>query len=138
MGAFPLILVAMILYNVAAFGGGLAGQHDMTAMLGESFSIAMPSGTAFKFSYSDVFVAFTLVLLFVEVVKATRTGRGEILNHAFSTLTFVGALVEFLLLKGFATPAFCLLVAMSLFDVIAGYTISIVSARRDLMVPGRD
>jgi hypothetical protein len=138
MGAFPLILVAMILYNVAAFGGGLAGQHDMTAMLGEGFSIAMPSGTAFKFSYGDVFVAFTLILLFIEVVKATRTGRGEILNHAFSTLTFVGALVEFLLLKGFATPAFCLLVAMSLFDVIAGYTISIVSARRDLMVPGRD
>jgi hypothetical protein len=138
MGAFPLILVAMILYNVAAFGGGLAGQHDMTAMLGEGFSIAMPSGTAFKFNYGDAFVAFTLILLFIEVVKATRTGRGEILNHAFSTLTFVGALVEFLLLKGFATPAFCLLVAMSLFDVIAGYTISIVSARRDLMVPGRD
>ena len=31
-----------------------------------------------------------------------------------------------------------ILVAMSLFDVVAGYTISIVSARRDLMVPERD
>ena len=74
----------------------------------------------------------------MEVIKASRTGRGEILNHAFSTLTFVGALMEFLLLKGFATPAFALLVAMSLFDVVAGYTIAIISARRDLMVPERD
>jgi hypothetical protein len=72
------------------------------------------------------------------MVKATRTGRGEILNHAFSTLTFVAALVEFLLLKGFATTAFFLLAAMCLFDVVAGYTISIVSARRDFSVPERD
>ncbi|HEY0267417.1 MAG TPA: hypothetical protein VGC16_11730 [Rhizomicrobium sp.] len=138
MGAFPLILVAMVVYNIAVFGGGLAGQHDMTALLGHGFSIAMPSTDAFRFTYGDVFVAFTLTLLFAEVVKATRTGRHEILNHAFSTLTFVAALVEFLLLKGFATPAFGLLVAMSLFDVVAGYTISIVSARRDLMVPERE
>ncbi len=138
MGAFPLLLVAVILYNVIALGGGLAGQHDVPALLGQSFTIAMPSTDAFRFTYGDVFVAFALTLLFVEVIKASRTGRGEILNHAFSTLTFVGALVEFLLLKGFATPAFALLVAMSLFDVVAGYTIAIVSARRDLMVPGRD
>jgi hypothetical protein len=138
MSAFPLLLFSLGLYNLLAFGGGLAGQGDIAAMLGEGFSVKMPSNELWHFNYADVFVAFSLCLLFVEMVKATRTGRGEILNHAFSTLVFVGALVEFLLLKGFATSAFFLLVAMTLFDVVAGYTISIVSARRDLMVPGRD
>jgi len=98
----------------------------------------MPSGDVWTLTGADVFVTASFCLLFVEIVRATRTGRGEILNHAFSTLTFVAALVEFLLLKGFATSAFFLLTAMCLFDVVAGYTISIVSARRDLMVPRGD
>jgi len=138
MGAFPLLLFALVFYNLLAFGGGLAGQTDASALLNEGFGLTMPSGEIWHFAWSDIFVVFSLCLLFAEMVKATRTGRGEILNHAFSTLTFVAALMEFLLLKGFATSAFFLLVAMCLFDVVAGYTISIVSARRDFSVPERE
>jgi hypothetical protein len=137
MGAFPLLLLAVIFYNLLAFGGGMAGQQAAT-LLAQPFPVTMPSGDVWSFTGADLFVTAAFCLLFVETVKATRTGRGEILNHAFSTLTFVAALVEFLLLKGFATSAFFLLVTMCLFDVVAGYTISIVSARRDLMVPHGD
>jgi hypothetical protein len=136
MGAFPLLLIALGLYNLLAFGSGMAGQADISALLGQGLSLKLPSTDVWHVSYSDLFIAFSLCLLFLEMVKATRTGRAEILNHAFSTLIFVAALVEFLLLKGFATTAFFLLTAMCLFDVVAGYTISIVSARRDLTVPG--
>jgi hypothetical protein len=135
MGAFPLLFFALGLYNLLAFGGSLAGAADTAALLNENFGQHLPSGEVWHFSYSDIFIAFSLCLLFAEMVKATRSGRGEILNHAFSTLTFVAALVEFLLLKGFGTTAFFLLTAMCLFDVVAGYTISVVAARRDLMVP---
>lgn len=137
MGAFPLLLLAVIFYNLLAFGGGLAGQQAAT-LLGQPLALTLPSGDVWNLTGSDVFVTISLCLLFAETVKATRTGRGEILNHAFSTLTFVAALVELLLLKGFATSAFFLLTAMCLFDVVSGYTISIVSARRDLMVPQGD
>ena len=116
----------------------MAGQADASLLLNEGFGLTMPSGAVWHFTWSDVFVTFALSLLFVEMVKATRTGRSEILNHAFSTLIFVAALVEFLLLRGFATSAFFLLVAMCLFDVVAGYTISLVSARRDFSVPERE
>ena len=138
MGAFPQLLFALGLYNLLAFGGRLVGGADAATLLNENFGLRLPSGDLWHFSYSDIFVAFSLCLLFVEMVKATRSGRGEILNHAFSTLTFVAALVEFLLLKGFGTTAFFLLTAMCLFDVVAGYTISVVSARRDLIVPERE
>jgi hypothetical protein len=138
MSAFPLLLLAVIFYNLLAFGGGMAGGADIAALLNQGFSVTMPSGSVWTFTWSDLFVAVSLSLLFLEVVKATRTGRGEILNHAFSTLTFVAALVEFLLLKGFATSAFFLLTLMALFDVVAGYTISIISARRDLSMPTGD
>ena len=135
MSAFPLLLLALFLYNLLVFGGDLAGVGDIAALLNESFAVTMPSKDVWHFTWSDLFATFTLSLLFIEMVKATRTGRSEILNHAFSTLTFIGALVEFLLLKGFATSAFFLLTAIALFDVVAGYTISLVSARRDLSMP---
>jgi hypothetical protein len=68
----------------------------------------------------------------VEVVKATRTTSNEIINHGLSMLVFVIALIEFITLKGFATTPFFMIMFMTLFDVVAGYTISIVAAEHDL------
>jgi hypothetical protein len=133
LGAFPLILIAVILYNLAVFGGGAAG-HESLALLSQSFSLRVFSGDLWKISLGDLFIALALVLLFVETVKAARTSQREILNHAFSMLTFTGALVEFIALKGFGTTPFFLITAMCLFDTVAGYTISIIAAKRDLSV----
>jgi hypothetical protein len=136
MSAFPMILVAVILYNLVAFGGGVTGHGDMQSILDHSFKIQMFSGDVWKITVSDLFVALALALLFVEIVRAARSSQREILNHAFSMVTFCIALVEFIVLKGFSTSGFFLITAMCLFDVVAGYTISIVAARRDLgMVP---
>jgi len=137
MSAFPLILVAVILYNLVFFGGAMAGHHDMAGLLNQSFSLTMFSGDVWHITMADLFVLLALAMLFIETVKAARSTSREILNHAFSMLTFCVALVEFIVLKGFSTSAFFLITAMCLFDVVAGYTISIVSARRDLAVmPG--
>lgn len=137
LGAFPMILIAVIAYNVTAFGA-MATGHALPALLAQSFSVNMFSGDVWKVSLGDLFVAFSLVLLFVETVKATRTSRREILNHAFSVLTFVAALVEFVVLKGFGTSPFFFIAMMCLFDVVAGYTISILAAKRDLSVAPHD
>ncbi len=137
LGAFPLILIAVVLYNIAVFGGVATG-HETLALLAQSFNIRIFSGDLWKISLGDLFIALALVLLFVETVKASRTSRREILNHAFSMLTFVGALVEFIALKGFGTTPFFLITAMCLFDTVAGYTISIIAAKRDLSVAPRE
>lgn len=138
MRAFPTILIAVILYNLTVFGGAAAGQHDMTAILAQNFTIRMFSGDGWKIALGDLFILLALAMLFVEVLKATRTTTREIINHALSMLTFVGAMTEFLLLKGFGTSVFFFIAAMSLFDVVAGYTISIIAARRDMTLPAGD
>ena len=133
--AFPMILIAVILYNLTVFGGGASG-HEINALLAQNFTLKMFSGDAWKITLSDLFLLLALAMLFIETVKATRTTKREIVNHALSMLTFVVALVEFLVLKGFGTSTFFFITAMSLFDVVAGYTISIIAARRDMsMVP---
>ncbi len=133
-----MILIVVVLYNLTVFGGGAAGRHDMAAVLDQNFVIHMFSGDLWKVTWGDLFLMLALVMLFIETVKATRTTSREIVNHALSMLTFVGALVEFLMLKGFGTSVFFFITAMSLFDVVAGYTISIIAAKRDLSVEPRE
>ena len=135
--AFPMTLIAVAAYNLLVFGGGAAG-HDAAALLAHTITVPMSSGDAWKISAGDGLVTLALALLFIEVVKATRASQREIINHALSLLTFIGAVVEFLVLKGFATSTFFLITAMCLFDVVAGYTISIIAAKRDFNMPSHD
>jgi hypothetical protein len=135
--AFPMILIAILAYNALIFGGGAMG-HNAPALLGQNFPVTVFSGDIWKISLGDGLTALALALLFVEVVKATRSNHRAILNHALSMLTFVAALVEFIVFKGFGTSTFFLITAMCLFDVVAGYTISIIAARRDMTIPGHE
>jgi hypothetical protein len=130
----PLLVIPLIVYNLFALGGGVIGHYDIQDLLSlnHSVSVHMFSGDYWKFSFGDLLVLVSLMLLFVEVVKATRTTANEIINHGLSLLVFVIALIEFITLKGFATSPFFFIMVMTLFDVIAGYTISIVAAEHDL------
>ena len=128
MRLFPLLLIAVILYNIVAFGMG----HDVPGTLNSALSIHMFSGDVWRYSLGDALVTLSLILLFVEIIKSTRTSSNQIVNHGLSMLTFVVALVEFIVLKGFATSTFFLILVMCLVDVVGGYTISIVAAEHDL------
>lgn len=131
--ALPLMLVAVILYNLLALVH-LYDADTTLAMLNASFDVPMFSGHAWKLSLSDFIIVISISLLFVEVVKATRTEATEVINHALSMLVFVVCLVEFITLPAFADSAFFLITIMALFDVVAGFTITIVAARRDFGV----
>jgi len=131
---FPLMIIPLLIYNLFALGGGLIGHYDIQDLLtvNHALAIKMFSGDYWKFSLGDFFILASLMLLFLEVVKATRTTSREIVNHGLTMLIFVAALIEFITLKGFATSPFFLVMMMILFDVIAGYTVSIVAAEHDL------
>ena len=133
---FPLLLIPVVFYNLIALGGGAILHNDVQDMLSynHALAITMFSGDQWKFSFGDFLVLVTFALLFVAIVKATRTTKHEIINHGLSLLTFIVALVEFIVLKGFATTPFFFITVMALFDVVAGYTISIIAAEHDLGV----
>ena len=124
---FPLLIVPVVIYAVLALGGGVG-------MLAHGVDIPMFSRDNWHFSLGDLLVLVALVLLFVEIVKSTRTTSRQLINHGLSMVVFVIALVCFIALKGFATSTFFLILTMALFDVVAGYTISIVAAEHDLGV----
>ena len=113
---------------------------NMLALLGEGFDtellkFTMTSGADMRLDAGDLVVLAGLLLLYVEIFKATRTSNASILDHVASLVVFVVALVEFLLLPRFAHGAFLALLVMTLIDVIAGFTVTLSSARRDFNHP---
>ncbi|HSZ74355.1 MAG TPA: hypothetical protein VK779_06020 [Rhizomicrobium sp.] len=149
MRSFPVMLIAVLLYNLVAFGGGLFGHppdhvanalhdcgmlSDTDSLLSSGFGMTLFSGARWTFHLGDLLVLVSLALLFVEIIKATRVTAMEVMNHSLSTLVFAAALIEFVVLRQFATSTFFFIVLMCLFDVIAGFTISSVAAKREISV----
>lgn len=66
------------------------------------------------------------------MLKSTNSGRSSIVEHMLSTVVFVIFLVEFLLVGFSASSTFFLLMIMALLDVVAGFSISITAAGRDV------
>src|SRR5690348_9822934 len=120
MRLFPLLLISVVIYNVMAFGTGMT-HHDVYGTLNSAITIHMFSGDDWRYSVGDGLVTLTLVFLFVEIVKATRTSSRQIVNHGLAMLVFVVALVEFIVLRGFATSTFFQILVMCLVDVVGGY-----------------
>lgn len=141
MGIFtviPLMLLPVMVYNVMAFSGQTFASVDFVRQrLEQDFmSVPMASGTTWDISPGALLIAFSLLMLFFELLKSTGTGRAAVINHAFSMLIFIVCLVEFLLLGAFATSIFFLITLMTLLDVMAGFIVTIASARRDFGVDG--
>ena len=125
----PTLLIPWIVYNAVA-ATGVALDHRL-------FEITLPSGApAWGFTVSDAVLLLSLVLLFFEVLKSTRTGGNSVADHALSMIVFVLYLIWFLVVPTAATSLFFLITIIALIDVVAGFSVTIRAARRDYTVGG--
>ena len=125
--SLPLIVIAFIIYNAIVL---LFGPEALkSAALPD---IHMVNGGVWTFTWGDAVILLTLVLLFIEIVKSTYTSTSSLVDHGLSMVVFVACLVEFLLAPPAATSVFFLIVVATAIDVIAGFTIGIRVAQRDL------
>ena len=125
----PLLIIPFILFNL-----GLTGLFGLTIDPFETqiFSVGMMSGGVWTMTVGDLLVAIALLLLFVEIVKSTRSNNASIVDHLLSTFVLVAYIVEFLLVRGAAHHVFFTLMMITLVDVLAGFSVSIRSAGRDV------
>ena len=125
----PLLVIPWALYNILAFtmfGGQPSGWSSPL------LQIRMVSGTEWSITWGDLMLLIGIICLFFEVLKSTNTGRSSLIEHMLSTVLFIVFLIEFILAGAAASSAFFLLMAMSLVDVVAGFSISITGAGRDV------
>ena len=125
----PLLIVPLVLYNFIA----LVFFHSTPAgWSNQLFAIFMASGAPWVLTLGDLLVVVGLVCLFFEIMKSTRTGKSSIIEHILSTGVFIIFLIEFILLGAAASSTFFILMVMSLIDVIAGFSVSLSAAERDV------
>jgi hypothetical protein len=130
LNLIPFLGVALGGYVVALT---MAGPDGFTEFLGTpAATFAMASSQEWAFSNGDFLLLGGLVALFIEIIKSTSSGAVSLINHALSTLVLVVAIVLLVTTPGYATSVFFLLTFMTLLDTVAGYTITIVTARRDI------
>ena len=129
---FPLLLIPFVLYNIFAF---IFGVTDWTQPI---TSVHMRSGVEWGVSPSDLLIAFSILLLFVEILKSTRIGSRGIVDHMLSMLLFIAMIVEFLLVERAATSTFFLLMVTAFVDVLGGFSVSVRTAQRDIGIESAD
>jgi uncharacterized membrane protein len=125
---FPLFLISFAIYNMIAFLTPGVSWGDTL------YAVTMQSGAVWTITFGDALIAITLIFLFFEVLKATRHAARSLIDHLLSTIVFIGALVEFVLVKEAATSIFAILLMIALIDVLGGWSVSARTARRDLTV----
>lgn len=128
----PLLAISLIVYAVLALTGA-AGELWYESIILE---LQMVSGETWSVSAGDLFLLVSMGLLFVELLRATKTGSASIMNHALSVVVFVLALLLFIIVKGFGNSVFFLFMSMTFLDFMAGFIVTTVTARRDLSVGG--
>ena len=125
---FPLLVIPFAIYNMIAFlSRGVIGTDKVA-------TIHLISGQDWTVTPEDLLLGFAILLLAVEILKATRVGLRTIIDHVLSMMLFIAMLVEFLLVRQAGSSTFFLLMIISLVDVIAGFTVTVRSAQRDLSV----
>ena len=102
---------------------------------GVVFVLPLLSGSTLPFQGGDLLLVVGLLLLCVEVYRATSSSTAAILNHVLSLVVFIVALIDLLVMPRMANMTFFLIVLMTLSDVIAGFTVTISTARRDIQRP---
>ena len=125
---FPLFLISFAIYNMIVFlTPGVSWGDALT-------TLNMQSGASWTITFGDGLIALSRVFLFFEVLKATKHSSRSLIDHLLSTLVFIAALVEFLLVREAATSIFATLLLIALIDVLGGWSVSVRTARRDLTV----
>jgi hypothetical protein len=129
MRHIPLLAIILIVYNIVAFFYGAFLNQVL-------WQITLMSGAIWRFTGNDLLISLAVIFLYLELFKATKTSTASILDHGLSLTVFIIFLLEFALVAEVGNSAFMIIMLIALLDVVAGFTITISTARRDFGIGG--
>jgi hypothetical protein len=126
----PLLIVPFAIYNIFAF---LIPGVDWAAPF---MSVTLRSGAEWRIAPGEVLVAFSILILLVELVKLTRIGWRSWVDHLLSFALFAGMTSEFILVRTVASPTFFLLLVIGFVDFFGGIVSALAARarRRELVI----
>ena len=125
---FPLLLIPFAIYNMIAFLTPGVNWTDTVT------SFALMSGASWSVTTEDILLTLGVLLLPLEIFKATKVGVRSVVDHVLSMALFIVMLIEFLLVRQAGTSTFFILMMISVVDVLGGFIITLRTAQRDMMI----
>jgi hypothetical protein len=125
MTRLPLLALVVAAYTALA----LVAPGWLETVL---FSLPLLSRAILLLRGDDLLLLISLVLLGIEISRATSSSAAAILNHVLSLVVFIIALIGFIVMPQLGNTTFFLILLMTLIDVIAGFTVTITAARRNV------
>jgi hypothetical protein len=123
---FPLLLIPVAICNIIAFlmpDLSLAGPVPL-------FSIPLRSHDVWTVTLNDVLVALSILLLWLEVIRATRPAPKYFVDHFLSLVVAGAAAYEFVMLPKFGNATFFLITLTAIVDFLAGISLRARRPRR--------
>lgn len=133
MEIFPLLTISFVVYSALTLIG-VTGVGGLPWYESPIVDLPLYSPDVWSVKGGDIFLVVSMGLLFVELIRATKTGTESITNHLLSFLLFIAVLLCFILARGFGNSVFFIFMTMTLLDPMAGFVVTTVTARRDLAV----
>jgi hypothetical protein len=125
---FPLLIIPFAIYNMIAFLTPGVNWTDVVTSFG------LMSGASWSVTTQDIVLTVAVLLLPLEIYKATKVGVRSVVDHILSMSLFIAMLIEFLLVRQAGTSTFFILMMISVVDVLGGFIITLRTAQRDMMI----
>jgi hypothetical protein len=123
----PLLLFPAVAYVALWLTSG--GQIE-ERLASQVLSLPMASGDVWRLSLGGVFIIGSVLCLFVEVVRSAIPSGTNIAENMVTAGVLVFGIGAFLLLRGFGTTEFFLIVLLLLLDFLTDSTVMVLTARR--------
>src|SRR4051794_30456514 len=123
---FPLLLIPVAICNIITFlmpDLALAGPIPL-------FPIKLMSQDIWMVTLNDLLVALSILLLWLEVMRAARPAPKYFTDHFLSLLVFGAAATEFVMLPKFGNATFFLITLTAMVDFLAGISLRARRPRR--------
>ncbi len=127
--SIPMFLYLYFLYNALAFAG-----KDGAVLARNLLETPLMSGAVFVFAVEDALMCAGVIMLFIEIYRSSRPGGASVVKHGLAVVTLIAFIVEFVVARQVGRASFFILGLMASLDVIAGFTISVTAARRDVSI----
>ncbi len=125
----PLLVIPFAIYNIIAFlMPGVSWNAPLT-------HVPLKSGADWTMSVGDILVAFTVLILIVEVIKFARIGTRSLVDHGLALLLLFGMSAEFVWVAQAGTATFFLMLVIAFVEAAGGIGVSLrARARRHELV----
>ncbi len=116
--AFPLLIIPFAIYNMILF----LLHMPFTATV---FTIPIGQGRELSLSIGDLLIIYSMLLLYIEVLKAARFDSKGLVDHILSFVLFAATTAELVLVPEAESSTLLLLSALSFIDLITGLSLAI-------------